>query len=300
MKISLLQMNPQPDREANLRQAEVLLQRAVERDNPEFIVLPEHFDWSGGTPAQKRAAADDLPGGAAYRMLEDFARRHRIWLHAGSLLERIAGEDRIRNTTVVFDPSGREIGRYRKVHLFDITAPDGKAYRESETVAPGNQLLVYEANGFRIGCAICYDLRFSRLFDSLAEHGVDAVVLPAAFTLQTGKDHWEVLCRARAIEFQTYFLACGQWGAYSAVNGETRHYFGNSLVCDPWGQVVARASDGVGIVSARLDRELVTKVRARIPMHQHRRELSHADVISPLPGSFDRTDEIPYPSNEPV
>ena len=165
MKISLIQMNSQPDRDHNLRQALRLMQDAVDRDAPDLIVLPEHFDWSGGTPQQKSNAADAVPGGRAYDVLQDFAASHRVWLHAGSLLERVQGSDRIRNTTVIFDADGIEVGRYRKLHLFDIVAPDGKTYRESETVERGNDLLIYEINGLRIGCAICYDLRFSRLFD---------------------------------------------------------------------------------------------------------------------------------------
>lgn len=278
MKISLIQMNSQPDRAHNLAQAERLMQAAVDTEAPDLIVLPEHFDWSGGTPAQKLTAADDVPGGAAYRMAQDFAQRNRVWVHAGSLLERIAGERLIFNTTVVFDPQGEEAGLYRKIHLFDIEAPDGKKYLESATVAPGRELFTYEACGFRVACAICYDLRFSGLFDQLARRGADLFILPAAFTLQTGKDHWEVLCRARAIEFQAYFAACGQWGGYTAAGGETRHCYGNSLVCDPWGQVIARASDEVGIVTCRLSHSRLDSVRALIPMAAHRVDLSEASA----------------------
>ncbi|WP_083347572.1 carbon-nitrogen hydrolase family protein [Rhizobium sp. LCM 4573] len=270
MKISLVQMNSQPDRDGNLRAAESLMLQAVARDAPDLIVLPEHFDWSGGTPAEKRAAADHMPGGEAYCMLQSFAARHKVWIHGGSLLERTEESSKIYNTTVVFDPEGNEVGRYRKVHLFDIEAPDGKIYRESETVMPGEGLFVYEAHGFRIGCAICYDLRFSRLFDALANADVDVIILPAAFTLQTGKDHWEVLCRARAIEHQVYFVACGQWGSYSAADGDRRFTYGNSLVCDPWGQVIARAVDQVGIVSTHLDHARVAAIRQLIPSALHR------------------------------
>ncbi len=274
MKISLIQMSSQPDRAFNLAQAGRLMAEAYEADRPDLIVLPEHFDWSGGTVAEKRAAADTIPGGAAYRLAQDFAAARKVWVHAGSMLETIPGSDRIHNSTVVFDPQGREVGRYRKLHLFDIEAPDGKQYLESASVAPGNELLVYRIGDLRIGSAICYDLRFSRLFDRLASAGVDIVILPAAFTTQTGRDHWEVLCRARAIEFQTYFVACGQWGAYRAARNETRHCYGNSLVCDPWGTVIARASDQVGFVTARIDPARLAAVRRLIPMHDHRLDLS--------------------------
>lgn len=283
MKISLIQMNSQPDRDHNLRQALRLMQDAFDRDAPDLIVLPEHFDWSGGTPQQKFDAADVVPGGRAYDVLQDFAATHRVWLHAGSLLERVEGSDRIRNTTVIFDGRGTDVGRYRKIHLFDIVAPDGKTYRESETVERGNDLLIYEINGLRIGCAICYDLRFSRLFDRLAQAGVDVIILPAAFTLQTGKDHWDVLCRARAIEYQVYFVACGQWGPYPGAGGETRQTYGNSLVCDPWGHVIGRASDAVGFFTTYLDIDRVRTVRNLIPMETHRLDLTDVAVRSVLP-----------------
>jgi deaminated glutathione amidase len=278
MKISLVQMNSQPDRARNLAEAERLMRDAMQADRPDLIVLPEHFDWSGGTVAQKREAADAIPGGAAYHLARNFAARNKVWVHAGSILERIPDSNQIYNSTVVFDASGNEVGLYRKIHLFDIVAPDGKQYFESASVAPGNELLIYELDGLRIGCAICYDLRFSRLFDRLAAERIDAVILPASFTLQTGKDHWEVLCRARAIEFQAYFVACGQWGAYPAASGEIRESYGHSMICDPWGHVVARASDKVGFISWRLDRERLESVRKLIPMAEHRVDLRDAIV----------------------
>jgi nitrilase len=207
MKLAMIQMNSQPDRAHNVAQAVHLMKQALQEARPDLIVLPEHFDWSGGTPEQKLLAADDLPGGEAYRTISAFAARHHIWVHAGSMLERVAGDSKIYNTTVIFDDFGREVGRYRKIHLFDITTPSGRSYGESETVIPGSNLLVYSFRGMRIGCAICYDLRFSNLFWELARREVDVMILPAAFTSETGRDHWEVLCRARAIEFKAYFVA---------------------------------------------------------------------------------------------
>jgi deaminated glutathione amidase len=273
VKVSIIQMNSQPDRAHNLRQAVELMTTAV-NEQPDLIVLPEHFDWSGGTATQKVDAADAVPGGEAYSAISRFAKANRVWIHAGSLLEKIPGKDKIFNTTVIFDDHGMEVGKYRKLHLFDITTPSGRIYGESDTVAPGQQLLVYELAGFRIGCAICYDIRFANLFWELAQKRVDVLVLPAAFTSETGRDHWEVLCRARAIEFQAYFVACGQWGPYSAANSETRTCFGQSMVCDPWGDVIARVADGTGTTSVRLDRARIDEVRARIPMAYHRRTLS--------------------------
>lgn len=281
MKISLIQMNSQPDRTANLAQALRLMRDACAVAKPDLLVLPEHFDWTGGTPEDKRQAADLVPGGEAYEMVQAFAREAGVAVHAGSLLERRPDDPTIFNTTVVFGPEGEEIGCYRKIHLFDITAPDGKLYAESAVVAPGDGLLVYEIGGFRIGCAICYDLRFSRLFDRLAGLDVDLVILPAAFTEQTGRDHWEVLCRARAIEFQCFFAACGQCGSYRAPDGEPRSMFGHSLVVDPWGAVIAKAAQTIDILHADLDRARLQTVRQMIPMREHRRFLQNmpANVV---------------------
>ncbi|MGC4409973.1 carbon-nitrogen hydrolase family protein (plasmid) [Rhizobium rosettiformans] len=280
MNIALIQMNSQPDRSANLAQALRLMRDACAGSKPDLLVLPEHFDWTGGTPDEKRQAADLVPGGEAYEMVRTFAREGGVAIHAGSLLERRPDASTIFNTSVVFDASGTEIGRYRKIHLFDITAPDGKVYAESAVVAAGDGLLVYEIGGFRVGCAICYDLRFSRLFDHLAGLDVDLIILPAAFTQQTGRDHWEVLCRARAIEFQSYFLACGQCGSYRAPNGEERLMYGHSMVVDPWGRVIATADREVGVINAVLDRAVVDRVREMIPMAKHRRDLKSMSVVS--------------------
>lgn len=274
MKISLIQMNARPDRAHNLSEASRLMLKAVHNERPDLIVLPEHFDWTGGTTAEKSAAADLVPGGRAYRMVQRFAAEHGVAIHAGSILESVPGHNRIFNTSVVFDASGQQIGLYRKVHLFDILTPDGQRYAESDTVAPGNQLLIYELGGFRIACCICYDLRFSRLFDRLAAHNADVFILPAAFTAQTGQYHWEVLCRARAIEFQAFLVACGQCGSYTAPDGEERHMFGNSMICDPWGQILTRAGDEPGVFSARIEHDRLRLVRSWIPMDHHRVDVS--------------------------
>jgi predicted amidohydrolase len=270
MKVSLIQTNSISDKAANLAQAKRLIERAVAEEHPDWVLLPEVFDWMGGTSAEKLAIAEPATGGPAYETLRALARDNRIWVHGGSFFERVPGENRAHNTTVVFDRNGREVARYRKIHMFDITAPDGTKYQESATMKPGEAVVTYDCEGVTIGCAICYDLRFGELFTALVERGASVIALPAAFTLQTGKDHWEVLLRARAIETQSYVLAAGQTGAYEA-KGKTLHNYGHSMVIDPWGHVVARASDGVGIVSSRLDLTLPKAVRARMPVAEHRR-----------------------------
>ena len=273
MKIALIQMNSTDDKAANLAQAEKLIMRAVEEERPDWISLPEVFSFLGGGRAEKQAAAEVFPDGQAYNLMRDLARRNGVFIHAGSMLERIEGEDRLGNTTIAFNRNGEEVARYRKIHMFDVTTPDGQEYRESAAMKPGEDVVAYDCEGLTIGCAICYDIRFPALFDALAKRGADIIALPAAFTLQTGKDHWDVLCRARAIETQTYFAAAAQTGLFRQ-GTEMRATYGHSLIADPWGHVVAKASDGIGYVSARIDRELLARVRRQIPVAQHKVTIS--------------------------
>lgn len=270
MKIALIQLNSQQDRDENLRVAGEIMLEAVRTDNPDLIVLPECFSHFGGSVEEKVAMAELVPGGAAYRMAREFAKQHGVYVHAGTIMEKVEGEDRVFNTSFVFDRQGQEVAAYRKIHLFDIVSPDGTIYKESASVWPGEDIAVYEIDGMKVACAICFDIRFSDLFVQYERAGCDIIVLPAAFTLQTGKDHWEVLARSRAIETQTYFVACGMTGP--TVSGN--HTYGHSLVCDPWGHTVAKASDGVGFVTARIDPAQIKRVRTLIPMRQHRRTAS--------------------------
>lgn len=273
MKVALIQMNSVDDKAANLAAARAAIERAVAEERPDWIALPEVWDFIGGDRGAKLAAAEEIGKGPASALMAELAAKHGVFIHAGSMLERIAGEDRVHNTTVAFDRGGREVARYRKIHMFDITGPDGTPYRESAAFKPGEALATYDCDGLTVGCAICYDLRFPYLFQALADKGAQMIALPSAFTLQTGKDHWEVLCRARAIETETWFCAPAQTGPHrvgKAPRQETRMTYGHSLVVDPWGHVVARAPDGPGYVAARLDPARVGKVRAMIPVASHR------------------------------
>ena len=269
MKVSLVQMNSISDKPANIAAARALIEKAVAEEAPDWVLLPEQFDWAGGQRGDKQANAETLPGGPAYAMAQELARKHAIFIHAGSIMERIEGDARIHNTSVVFNRQGEEIARYRKIHLFDVTTPDGTSYKESATVKAGDAVVTYDCEGVTIGCSICYDLRFPDLFQALAEKGAQVIALPAAFTMPTGKDHWEVLLRARAIETQTYLCASAQTGSFT-VGNEQRATYGHSLVADPWGHVVAKASDGIGIVSTRIDPAVVAKVRQMIPVARHK------------------------------
>lgn len=265
MKVTLIQMNTRDDKAANLRQAESLIDEAVAADGPDLVSLPEMFTYLGADPERRRASAEPIPGGDSYLMLQDLAKRHGVILHGGSMFERDG--DKVFNTTVVFDREGGELARYRKIHLFDVTTPDGREYKESAVTSPGSEVVCFEADGIPIGLTICYDLRFQELFQAVTRKGAKVIMMPAAFTLMTGKDHWEVLLRARAIETQTYVLAAGQHGAYDDTG---RASFGHSLIVDPWGHVIARARDGIGFVSAHLDIPYLETIRAKIPVADHR------------------------------
>ncbi len=269
MKVAVIQMNSVSDVATNIAKATELIERCIDREGPDWLCLPECWNWAGGSSRDKSANADPIPDGPAYRAAQQLAAKHRVWLHAGSLLEQAAG-GKVHNTTVVFDRGGNQVALYRKIHLFDITAPDGRTYRESASVIPGRDVVGYDCEGLTVGCAICYDLRFPELFQALAALSADLIALPSAFTLQTGKDHWEVLCRARAIETQTYVAAPGQTGWFLAPNNDRRYTYGHSMVVDPWGHVVAKASDGEGFAVTRLDKAFLARCRADIPVAAHK------------------------------
>ena len=264
MKVALIQMNAQGDKAANLGKAERLIDEAVAAERPDLVVLPEYFATNSDKPEAFHASAEEFPRGIAYGMLAGLARGHGIYLHAGSMMER-AGNHHY-NTTVVFGRDGAEIARYRKIHRFDVDLADGTVFRESDTIDRGNEVVTYNADGWVVGCSICYDLRFPELFRALRARGAEIIALPAAFTAQTGKDHWELLARARAVETQTWFLAVGSFGTYAEGR---KACWGHSMVVDPWGAVVAQASDCEGFVTARLDKAHLARVRASIPVERH-------------------------------
>lgn len=268
MRLSVIQMSSGPEKAANLAQARELVAAAVAADRPDLVALPEIWAFQGGTPEERRAAAEPVPGGEAGALLAELARRHRVWLHGGSFLER-DGEV-LWNTTLAFDRDGRQVARYRKIHRFDVVTPDGKEYRESATVAAGSEIVTYDAEGVTVGCSICYDVRFPELYRRLVDQGAQLLMVPAAFTLMTGKDHWEVLLRARAIESQCYVAAPAQVGSYRAA-GDVRQCWGHSLIVDPWGHLMAQvAQDRPGWATARLDLGWLEKVRETLPSLRHR------------------------------
>ncbi|WP_117195854.1 carbon-nitrogen hydrolase family protein [Rhizobium terrae] len=264
MKVSLVQMNSQNDKAANLKMAASLVDDIVAAEKPQLVVLPEYFAFLDDDADAMHASGETFPGGETYTLLSSLAARHRITLHAGSVVEK-SGEH-FHNTSLVFAPDGTEIARYRKIHLFDVVTPEGVSYRESDSVTRGREIVTYKVGDITVGCAICYDIRFPGLFQALRDRGADIIVLPAAFTLSTGKDHWEVLARARAIETQTYFLAVGQTGTHAAGR---KACFGHSMVINPWGHVIAQSPDFVTSITATLDLDYITRVRTNLPVASH-------------------------------
>ena len=277
MRVSVIQMNPGADKLENISQASRLIDAAIAADRPDIVSLPEVWTCLGGPREGKFAQAETLPpvgsnqpGGPAYEFLRSVARGQRIHVHGGSMGE--LGGERLFNTTVVFGPDGTELARYRKIHLFDITAPDGMGFKESATYAGGDAIVIYEVAGIKVGCAICYDLRFPEMFLALRRAGAELIFLPSNFAVQTGRDHWDVLIRARAIESQCWIAAPATWGKYSADGaGDIRWAYGHSMLCDPWGHIVAKVSDGTGWATARIDPALTERVRRDMPVLEHRR-----------------------------
>jgi nitrilase len=276
MRVSVIQMSPNAEKVENIAQARSLIAGALAADRPELVALPEIWTCLGGSREQKFAAAEVLPavgagaaGGPAYEFLRQAAVAGGVFVHGGSIGERDG--EKLFNTSLVFGPDGVERARYRKIHLFDITTPDGQGYKESALYGAGDAVVTCDVNGMRLGLAICYDLRFAELFLALRRAGAEVIMLPAAFTLQTGKDHWEVLLRARAIETQCWIAAPACTGAHVEGNGQTRFTYGHSLIADPWGHIVAKASDGLGWASAAIGNEFLARVRADMPVLEHRK-----------------------------
>ncbi len=276
MRISVIQMSPGADKRENIAQARRLVTAAIRADSPDLVVLPEMWTCLGGSRDIKLSASEILPTpdglggrGDAYGLLQGLAREAGIFLHGGSIGERLG--ERISNTSIVFAPDGRELARYRKIHLFDVVTPGGEAYRESDLFAPGDTVVTAGLGSLRVGLAICYDLRFPELFLQLRRAGATLITLPAAFTAETGQAHWETLLRARAIETQCWVAASATCGQHMDGQGAPRLTFGNSMLIDPWGTVVARASAGVGWASGTLDPAYAERVRAGMPVLDHRR-----------------------------
>jgi predicted amidohydrolase len=257
-----VQMSSGPDRAANLARASALVREAAAR-GARLVVLPEVFAWRGPA-AEEAAAAEPIPGPLT-GALGALARELAIHVVAGSFLEAVPSERRTYNTSCVFGPQGDLIARYRKLHLFDVELPGRVSVRESATRAPGTGVVTVPTELGTLGLSICYDLRFPELYRTLVRAGAEILVVPSAFTFPTGAAHWEVLCRARAVENQCYLIAADQTG--TSPHGFAD--FGDSLIVDPWGRVLARAGDGEDVVTADVDLAYLARVRRELPCLAH-------------------------------
>ena len=264
MRIAAVQMTSGAEKAKNLDVATRLLRKAAE-SGAQFAGVPENFAWMGPEP-ERLENAEPLDGPTLSTMAT-LAREFRMTVLAGSVLEAGAPGGRTYNTSVLFGPDGQRLAVYRKIHLFDVEVGDGQTYRESAAVAPGTEVVVADTALGKVGLSVCYDLRFPELYRKHADQGAVLITVPAAFTLMTGKDHWEVLLRARAIENQAYVIAPAQQGRHP----KDRLTWGHAMVVDPWGLVTARASEGEGLAVAELDLEYLARVRRSLPALSHRR-----------------------------
>jgi deaminated glutathione amidase len=259
-----IQMLATDDKAANLKEAKHWLRRAAAQ-GARVAALPEVFIWRGNKKSE-RESAEPIPGPSS-NALAELARDLGIYVLAGSILEAIPASPKAYNTSLLFEPSGKVLAAYRKIHLFDVDLANGTSLRESATREFGTRVASADMGFCKAGLSVCYDLRFPELYRDLAKQDVDLIFVPSAFTAYTGEAHWETLLRARAIENQVYIVAPDQFGK-SAKSFETH---GHSMIIDPWGQILAELPDGPGVITAEIDLDYLTKVRAELPALKHRR-----------------------------
>jgi len=267
MIVAALQMTSSADVGANLDTAARLAAEAVAR-GARVLVLPENFAFMGLRDADKLAVAEADGRGPIQDALAALAQRHAAWIVGGTLPVATADGRRVAAACLGFDSAGQRVARYDKIHLFDVDIPArDESYRESAFVAPGAAPCVLDTPAGRLGLSVCYDMRFPELYRAMAHRGAEWFVMPSAFTVPTGRAHWETLLRARAIENLAFVVAAAQWGRHQ--NG--RETWGDSLIVDHWGAVLARLPEGEGVVTASLDRAAQAEARTRFPALQHRR-----------------------------
>jgi nitrilase len=264
---AVIQMTSSSSVATNLANARQLLERA-RANGAALASLPENFAIMGRTEADKIEVAENMGEGAIQSFLSLSARELGMWIIGGTIPITVEAPGRVAAACLVFDDAGRCVARYDKIHLFDVDLPDREEqYRESATIAAGSAPVVVSTPIGRVGLAVCYDIRFPELFRALLAQGAEVLSLPSAFTAPTGRAHWELLVRARAVENLCYVLASAQSGTHE--NG--RETWGDSMIVDPWGQVLDRVAAGPGLAVAAIDRTLQKELRSRFPALSHRR-----------------------------
>lgn len=265
MRVAVIQMNSRGNRRQNVQNALHLVDQAANQ-GAEFVLLPEYMTFLGGYENYKKAA-ESVPGETSEALAQK-ALQHKLYLHSGSLIEKSEDPNRFYNTSLIFDPSGRLIGTYRKIHLFDIDIPGQVTERESQIILPGDRLVLVILPECQLGMSICFDLRFPEMYRQLAAAGAEMFVVPSAFAKTTGQVHWEILLRARAIENHAYVLAAGQYGK----DDHGGEYYGHSMIIGPWGEIIAKSSkDEDCVLLADLDFDEVRKRRNQIAVLKFRR-----------------------------
>lgn len=263
LSVAVIQMSSTPRKEENFGAAERLIRSAAGR-GAQLAALPELFSCHGLESAY-HYSAEPVPGPTT-EFLSGLARELGIYILGGSILERGSNPEKLHNTSTFFDPSGDLTSVYRKIHLFDVQAPD-RSYLESKTIAAGTEIVTAKAEDIGVGLSVCYDVRFPELYRLLALQGAKILAVPSAFTLQTGMDHWELLLRARAVENQAFVVAPAQWGQ----KADGRWTYGRSMIVDPWGTVLARCPDRDGFALATLDIGYLEQLRTEFPALENRR-----------------------------
>lgn len=273
-RVAAIQMVSGTDVDANLDDAARLISAAVSA-GAEFVVLPENFAIMPTKDAGQLQVMERDGNGPIQEFLSAQAQQNHIWLVGGSTPLVSSQPSKVRAACLLFNDRGERVARYDKLHLFDVKLDNGEEYSESLTIEPGDSVVVVDSPIGRLGLTICYDLRFPELFREMLDQGAEIFCVPSAFTATTGKVHWEILLRARAIENLAYVIGAGQGGSHSS----GRKTYGDSIIIDPWGKVINRLARGPGIVTADIDRKRLEKLRRSLPSIEHRR-LGHDRSIA--------------------
>ncbi len=264
MRVAAIQMCSTDNREANLEKARGLMVEAV-LAGAQVVALPENFSFIGEEGQQVRVAEDD--SGPSVQFLRVFAAEHRVHVIGGSVPLRTESRSKVTNTCLVHNPEGDLVARYDKMHLFDVNVDKQHNFKESSYVEAGRSIVTVEVFNHVVGLTICYDLRFPELYRALALRGAEILFVPSAFTVPTGKDHWETLLRARAIENQCYVVAPAQFGQHN----ERRASFGRTMIVDPWGQILGQCQDKASALVCDIDFDILKDIRYRLPSLEHAR-----------------------------